>query len=226
MNILGIETSSIVCSVGLVNDRGFSVERSLIDPHIHSEKLLTLMGEVLKQSELSLQNIDAVAVSIGPGSFTGLRIGLSTAKGICYSLVRPLIVIPTFESIARLGWEDKPDGSRISILLDAKQGEFYFASQGKNERSGHLAVVVRTIGADDIRSVDSDNGEGIWITDRTDVVLNAGLPASRVFEYVLFCGGKTVAAIGLDRYRRNDFADLASTEPMYLKEFVVKQTTR
>ena len=226
MNILGLETSSIVCSVGLTNERGFTVERSLIDPHIHSEKLLTLIADVLRQSELSVQNIDAVAVSCGPGSFTGLRIGMSTAKGICYSLDRPLIAVPTFDSVARLFWEDNPASTRVTIALDAKQGEFYVAGQERTERGNPLRAVIGTLSSDEVRAKESNGNGPTWITDRTDVMLNAGCSPSRVLDYVLFCGGKTVAAIGLDRFRRQEFADLASVEPMYLKEFIVKQATR
>jgi tRNA threonylcarbamoyladenosine biosynthesis protein TsaB len=209
-----------------MNERGFSVERSLIDPHIHSEKLLTLIGDVLKRSELSPQNIDAVAVSLGPGSFTGLRIGLSTAKGLCYSLDRPLIAVPTFDSVARLAWEDKMDSDRITVALDAKQGEFYIATQERKEKGNPLQAVIRVLGTDDVRARESSGGPSTWITDRTDVVLSAGLPPSRVLDYILFCGGKTVAGIGLEKYRRQEFADLPSVEPMYLKAFIVKQATR
>ncbi|MEX0737393.1 MAG: tRNA (adenosine(37)-N6)-threonylcarbamoyltransferase complex dimerization subunit type 1 TsaB, partial [Bacteroidota bacterium] len=85
--------------MGLQIDGGEYVERSLVESHIHSEKLLTLVQEVLAEAGVSLHQIDAVAVSLGPGSFTGLRIGLSTAKGLSYSLDRPLIAVPTFEAI-------------------------------------------------------------------------------------------------------------------------------
>lgn len=222
MNILGLETSSIVCSVGLTNERGFTVERSLIDPHIHSEKLLTLIAEVLKRSELSFQNIDALAVSIGPGSFTGLRIGLSTAKGLCYALDLPLIAVPTFDSVIRLAWDDKSEGGRITIALDAKQGEFYVASQDRKDRGDSLRPVVHAMDPDETRGMAANANPGMWITDRTDVFLSVGVPASHVFDYVLFCGGRTVASIGLEKFRKREFADLPSIEPLYLKEFLVK----
>ncbi len=226
MNILGLETSSIVCSVGLTNDRGFAFERSLIDPHIHSEKLLTLVGDVLKRAELTLQNIDAVAVSIGPGSFTGLRIGLSTAKGLCYALGKPLVAVPTFDSVARLAWEDNAAYASITIALDAKQGEFYIAGQERRDKSAPVRAAIGILGADEIRKRETIGGPSAWITDRTDVLVNSGLSPARVFDYILFCGGKTVAMIGLEKYRRQEFADVASVEPMYLKEFIVKQAIR
>ncbi|HTP11993.1 MAG TPA: tRNA (adenosine(37)-N6)-threonylcarbamoyltransferase complex dimerization subunit type 1 TsaB [Bacteroidota bacterium] len=226
MNILGLETSSIVCSVGLTNERGFTVERSLIDPHIHSEKLLTLISDVLKQAELSLQNIDAVAVSIGPGSFTGLRIGLSTAKGLCFSLDKPLVAVPTFDAVARLAWDDHAGLEAITIALDAKQGDFYVASQARKRRGLPLRAEISKLDPDEIRARDAGDGHSAWITDRTDVLVDAGVSPSRVLDYILFCGGRTVAGIGLEKYRVQEFADVTSVEPMYLKEFIVKQAPR
>ncbi len=226
MNILGLETSSIVCSVGLTNERGFTVERSLIDPHIHSEKLLTLIGDVLRRAELTVQNLDAVAVSVGPGSFTGLRIGLSTAKGLCVSLEKPLIAIPTFESIASMAWEDNQQYGRINIALDAKQGEFYIGSQERKDKGGSIRASIGVLGPDEIRAMEPANGSSAWITDRTDILVNAGVLPTKVYDYILFCGGRTVATLGLARFRRNELADLASVEPMYLKDFIVKQATK
>lgn len=99
MNLLGIETSTAACGVAVVSDGGMNVERSIVEAHIHSEKLLTLVRTVLGEAKIGLNEIDAVAVSIGPGSFTGLRIGLSSAKGLCYALEKPLLTVPTFDAI-------------------------------------------------------------------------------------------------------------------------------
>ena len=100
MIVLGIETSTEVCAVGLANDDGAYAERALVESHIHSEKLLTLITEILEQQHTQLSELDAISVSIGPGSFTGLRIGLSTAKGLCFALGKPLVIVPTLEAMA------------------------------------------------------------------------------------------------------------------------------
>jgi tRNA A37 threonylcarbamoyladenosine modification protein TsaB len=141
-------------------------------------------------------------------------------------LDRPLIAVPTFESVARLAWEDKSESSLITIALDAKQGEFYVASQERKERRNPLRTVISMLGPEEIRARESAGNPVTWITDRTDVLVDAGLSPSRALDYILFCGGKTVASIGLEKYRRNEFADLSSVEPLYLKEFIVKQATR
>jgi len=128
MIVLGIETSTAVCSVGLANDAGTCAEQSLVETHIHSEKLLTLVRSVCESQKIILSQIDGYAVSIGPGSFTGLRIGLSTMKGLCYALEKPLFAVPTFEAVTAVAVEMCPECSRIIICVDAKQGEYYFST--------------------------------------------------------------------------------------------------
>ncbi len=100
MIILGLETSTAVCSVGLFRDGLPEIERSIRESHIHSEKLLSLVQEVIQAAGVSLDRVDAIAISIGPGSFTGLRIGLSTAKGLSFALDKPIVAVATFEAMA------------------------------------------------------------------------------------------------------------------------------
>ncbi len=222
MNILGIETSCSVCSVGLVNDRGEAIERNIIDPHIHSEKLLTLIEEVLEQAEVDLRRLDAVAVSIGPGSFTGLRIGLSTAKGLCYSLDCTLVAVSTFDAVTQVVRESKSHYEKIIIAVDAKQGEFYLGSLdwGLDDHSSTMKVHTQRL--EDLRWSELSDGSAIWITDRPEVIQSYDIPLEFICAYSSFCKGDTVARLAMRKYERNEIADIASIEPMYLKDFVVK----
>jgi tRNA threonylcarbamoyladenosine biosynthesis protein TsaB len=222
MNILGIETSSAVCSVGLVNDRGLSIERNIFDPHIHSEKLLTLVEQVLRQAELEPGDLDAVAVSIGPGSFTGLRIGLSSAKGLCYALNKKLIAVSTFEAIARAVSESRGVSSAINIVIDAKQGEFYFGSYDLNNNHDRLSVNVHTRRLEEFHWSDLSISPSLWVTDRPEIIRGYGISSEFVLELSSFCRGDSVARLGSGCYERNEFADLAFIVPVYLKEFIVK----
>ena len=99
-NILLIETATQVCSVGVCTPEGLVAIKESHDQKSHAEWITTFIHDVLKEASLSFEKIDAVAVSKGPGSYTGLRIGVSTAKGICYALDKPLIAIDTLEALA------------------------------------------------------------------------------------------------------------------------------
>lgn len=223
MHILGIETSSSVCSVGFVNERGWAIERNIEDPHIHSEKLLTLANDVLKQAEADLESLDAIAISIGPGSFTGLRIGLSTAKGLCYALNRKLIGISTFDAIAQAAFESVSKSKKVFITVDAKQGEFYCGSSERGNDGARPGMNVGTRRLDEIDWPRSPGHDSVWITDRPDVIREHGIPSELIVAYTAFCKGDIVARLATTKYQKNEFADLASLEPMYLKDFIVKK---
>ena len=99
--ILCLETSTKSCSVALgQNGKLLALKESLDEKHSHAENLTLYIQEVVAQEKISLKDIDAIAVSKGPGSFTGLRIGVSTAKGLCYALNKPLIAINSLEAMA------------------------------------------------------------------------------------------------------------------------------
>jgi tRNA threonylcarbamoyladenosine biosynthesis protein TsaB len=126
MIVLGLETSSGLCSVGLADEHGALACRSLTATTVHSEQLPSLIQTVLSEAIISLQDLGAVAVSSGPGSFTGLRIGMSAAKGLCFSLKRPLLVVPTFSGLAVSGATKHKAAGKILVALDAKKGDFYW----------------------------------------------------------------------------------------------------
>ncbi len=127
--ILGIETATEVCSVALVGGTEVVAERSVNEKNIHSERLLTLVDEMLKETGHTVQAIDGIAVSIGPGSFTGLRIGLSTAKGLAMARTVPIYAVPTLDGIADLFRRKNVGGSSMKFcsMVDAKRNEAFFA---------------------------------------------------------------------------------------------------
>ena len=100
MIVLGIETATAVCAVALVDDDVVRAERRYEIPQAHSEKLMECVDDCLKSAGLALSSIDGIAISIGPGSFTGLRIGLSVAKGLAFATDKPVVGVPTLEALA------------------------------------------------------------------------------------------------------------------------------
>lgn len=125
MKILGIETATLVCAAAVVENGIIVAEKSYYEPNRHSEKIISVIDEVLS---IAL-GFDAIAVSIGPGSFTGLRIGVSTAKGLAYSTGKPVLAVSTLEAIAynTLSTRTADDNEIVATLIDARRDEFYTA---------------------------------------------------------------------------------------------------
>ncbi len=122
MKILGIESASLVASVAIVTDDIVTAEYTVDYKKTHSQTLLPMLDEIVRMTEQDLKTVDAIAVSAGPGSFTGLRIGAATAKGLGLALEKPLIHVPTVDAMA-YGLQ----GCRwlISPIMDARRGQVY-----------------------------------------------------------------------------------------------------
>ena len=125
--ILLFDTATTACSVALiVNDNVF--HRHRIEANIHSKVLLTMIDELLVEANLYLSEVDCLAIGVGPGSFTGLRIGIGVAQGVAYSNNIPLITLSTLEMIAVNTLDKASEGSVICVGHDARMSEMYFAS--------------------------------------------------------------------------------------------------
>ena len=136
--ILCIETSTAVCSVALVDKGDVIAVRESLDGQNHAEKITVFIDEMMKEARISYKELDAVAVSMGPESYTGLRIGVSTAKGFCYALDRPLIAVDTLAAMAHgfLRQQTNGNGSEFEVqsskfiacpMIDARRMEVYSA---------------------------------------------------------------------------------------------------
>lgn len=122
MRILGIESSSLVASVAIVTDEVLTAEYTVNFKKTHSQTLLPMIDEVVRMLELDLADVDAIAVSGGPGSFTGLRIGSATAKGLGLALDKPLIHVPTVDAMA---YNLYGTSALICPIMDARRGQVY-----------------------------------------------------------------------------------------------------
>ncbi len=224
MTVLGIETSTAACSVGLANDSGLHAERSLVESHIRSEKLLTLIREIYEDQKITLSQIDAVAVSIGPGSFTGLRIGLSTAKGLCFASGKPLIAVPAFESVAEAVFVSRPQTSRVIISVDAKQGDYYFGGYEKKDgaRCEFLPVQIGNLST----ALSANTSNTMIITDRIDEVKKFADKSGVIDNILSYCRGDVIARIAIEKLKAGMKNSPENLEPMYLKDFVIRTNTK
>lgn len=128
MKILSIDTSSKNCSVAVLEDTDLIVEKHILDEKTHSQKLMPLIDEILKSLKLELSDFDLYACSIGPGSFTGVRIGVSTIKAFCDVTSKPTIGINSLESLAYNTFDTKykKGANLICSIIDAKNDNVYF----------------------------------------------------------------------------------------------------
>ncbi len=227
--ILAIETSGDVCSVIVIaNEKTKSKIKTQLK-QIHAEKLIFMIKQAFENINADINSINAIAVSIGPGSFTGLRIGLSVAKGLCYALNKPLITVPTLDSLALKAASFcsifQPyigDELYICPILDAKQNDFYYSfykfTNGKIERIEGYQVG----GFDEIKK--KFLGKVVLIGDGVKNVKEKFYNQDVIFlkgEFNLQ-DAYYVALIAEQKFKEGDFADLVLVEPLYIKKFTVK----
>src|SRR5512142_395937 len=130
MMLLGIETATTVCAAAVVRDGELLAEELVDERNVHAERLMGMIDAAFRRSGTTLEQMAGLAVSIGPGSFTGLRIGLSVAKGLVYASGKPLLPVPTLQALAQkaAGAPGTADGEEsILPVLDARRGDVYCA---------------------------------------------------------------------------------------------------
>ncbi|NOQ71529.1 MAG: tRNA (adenosine(37)-N6)-threonylcarbamoyltransferase complex dimerization subunit type 1 TsaB [Crocinitomix sp.] len=214
--ILCLETATKVCSLSLVKD-GIEVAtiNHFSDHYSHSERLNGLLLDLLKQTNISLNDLDAVAISEGPGSYTGLRIGTSTAKGLCYALDIPLIAINSLKALAA---EKRGQGILICPMFDARRMEVYSAiyDADMKELEATRAVVIDEISYQDFLAEHPICfiGPGAEKCQETLQHKNAS------FDLDVKVSAKGMHAFAHEKFEQQNFVDLAYFEPFYLKDFI------
>lgn len=217
--ILHIETATDICSV-ILADSGVVVAEKTSEPiRDHASSLAVYIDEVLKEGGVKPSNLKAVAVSKGPGSYTGLRIGVSTAKGLCYALNIPLIAIATTKAMAQQFYLHNPEYNGYVVpLLDARRMEVYGAVYNPQLEEVHPIV------AEILHAESFSFQSGINYT-----LIGSGAAKSKTFfenkSMVTLDESFSVSAIGLvnpalKAYQEKVFEDVAYFEPFYLKDFV------
>ena len=226
--ILCLETATPICSVAL-NDGGRTLAlRECKGQNAHSEKITIFIKEVLDEAGVTYDQLDAVAVSQGPGSYTGLRIGVSTAKGICYAADKPLIAIDTLQAMAigmcrRLSDELKPSDLLVP-MIDARRMEVYCSSFDAklNRVKDTSAVVFDETSRLKALTSDFSSSSRLWLfgdgapklaplfanTPEVHIVTDATPSAS------------FMASLAEQAFQNKAFVDVAYFEPFYLKDFV------
>lgn len=214
MYILNIETSTKNCSVSLAkNGEIIALKEVAEQSYTHSEKLHVFIDELLKQSDVRYNQLVAIGLSKGPGSYTGLRIGTSTAKGFCFALDIPLIAIDSLKILAhRVPYQD----GLVIPMIDARRMEVYTTTFDKNhsQLSAIQALVVEDNSFEEISEKAYFVGDG---APKCKEVLNK---ENFVFlEDIIYPSAREMGKLSFEKFEQKDFEDIAYFVPFYLKEF-------
>lgn len=225
--ILSIETGTDICSVALANDGELMALRESDEGRDHAKKVALFVDELLRETGVQPSDIDAIAVGKGPGSYTGLRIGVSFAKGMCYALDIPLIAIGSLDALAEVAREDFEAGildieeedwsqAKLCPMVDARRMEVYaqvFDVEGKAQ-SDVVAEVVTEESFNEWRSkgkfVIFGNGAQKCAEVLPDAIIESVVPSAR-----------GIVRLAEEAFNAGKFEDLAYFEPFYLKDFIV-----
>lgn len=180
----------------------------------HAERLHIFIQEILDENNLSLSDLDAIAISEGPGSYTGLRIGVSAAKGLCYSLDLPLIAVPTLESLA---CQVKEEGLVIP-MMDARRMEVYTAVY--NESGSQIEPTSAKILEEDSYTSYLEKGKVNFIGSGVEKFEKICKHPNAVFIREKLPSAGEMVKIAIDKHKKSDLKDVAYFVPFYLKDFI------
>ena len=215
--ILCIETATTNCSVALgKKGKLLALKEDYSNSYSHAERLHIFIEEILKENELQAKDLSAIAVSKGPGSYTGLRIGVSAAKGLCFALDIPLISIPTLKAFA-LQVKQEKDGFIIP-LLDARRMEVY--SAGFTSENRKVFETRAEILTPDSFSEYLENAAVTFIGNGVEKFRNICAHPNATFIADKLPSAAEMVILAEEKFQKKKFEDVAYFEPYYLKDFM------
>lgn len=223
--ILCIETGTDICSVGLARDGELVSLRESDEGRDHAKNVAVFVDELLRENGVAAEELSAVAVGMGPGSYTGLRIGVSFAKGLCYGLQIPLVAVGSLDSMVQVAREDYEAGiidverwedAVLCPMVDARRMEVYtqmFDAKGKSLNEVKAEIVTEDSFAD-------------WRSERPFVIFgNGAAKCQEVLSDAILINvtpsARGLAALAHQRFEAGQTEDIAYFEPFYLKDFIV-----
>lgn len=218
--ILNLETATTNCSVSIAKDGDVVAIKEHNTPNFsHSEQLHVFVEEVLREASLDKNDLDAVAVSKGPGSYTGLRIGVSAAKGLCYALDLPLISVPTLRSMAEQAKASEFDF--IVPLLDARRMEVYSTvfDRDLKEVRGTKAEIIDGESFQEYAS----KGKVLLLGSGAEKCMGVIEHENVTYNTVVVPSAREMGILSFRKYQDKDFEDVAYFEPYYLKDFMMQR---
>lgn len=217
--ILQIETSTQVCSVALAIDGKTISLKEEAAQNIHASNITLFIAEVMKSADLKFTDLDAIAVSKGPGSYTGLRIGVSTAKGLCFALDKPLIGIGTLQMMANGFVINHPNyGGLVCPMIDARRMEVFTCVY--DNRLKEIEAVNAKIVDDKSFVFELENHFVTFIGDGAAKCAPVLSHYNAHFSDINFNSASYMSTLAHTAFESKTFEDVAYFEPFYLKDFV------
>jgi tRNA threonylcarbamoyladenosine biosynthesis protein TsaB len=214
--ILNIETATKNCSVALAKEGKTVLCKEIAEEgYSHAERLHVFIEDIIKEAGIRLQDLSAVAVSQGPGSYTGLRIGVSTAKGLCYALGIPLIAVDTLRVLAS---QVTVSSGLIIPMIDARRMEVYSAvfNQNLEKKREVCAEIITENSFEDLQETVYFVGD---CAEKCKPVLTK---KNYVFlEDIKYPSAKEMSVLSYQKFKISDTVDVAYFEPYYLKDFMI-----
>ncbi|OYX16598.1 MAG: tRNA (adenosine(37)-N6)-threonylcarbamoyltransferase complex dimerization subunit type 1 TsaB [Algoriphagus sp. 32-45-6] len=220
--ILAIETSTAVCSIALHRSGELIGLSESGHQGVHAERIMLMIEEVLQAVQLDFGDLDAVAVSEGPGSYTGLRIGVSTAKGISYAQNIPMIAVSPLLSLA--SQVNLKSGEWVVPMMDARRMEVYRIVV--DSRGNQVEDLVPEIVDADSYSFYLENGKVFFVGDAVQKVRQVLVHANAVFLSKPAFSAAHYGYLAFQKYQKEEFVDTAYFVPNYLKEFKALQSKK
>ena len=224
MIILAVDTATRSCSVAICQDHGLMAESTIFRRQTHSRHLLEMIHHVLALAGLDLNEIDAFSVTRGPGSFTGLRIGLSCVKGLAYATGKPVISVSSLEALANQAFMNHCTNSSLHIypVIDARKKEVYFAGF-KQQKSVILKIIPESVLPPEKLPLHREDGPCLFIGDGallykdllTRLALSGSIFVPPQHNYIR---AHTIALLGLDHLKKDKPDDLSTLAPEYIRK--------
>lgn len=232
--ILALETATDVCSVALLQGARVTVSLALARPRAHAENLVLLIGDALRYANLTAKDLDAIAVSKGPGSYTGLRIGVSTAKGLAAASETALIGVSSLEALAASVSTTAAPGDLIVTAFNARRDEVYIAAfqlTADHTLTPYAETAAQTL-PDLLAWLNAPPASRLWligdgaakIAPTIETLPNAQVHLLSTEMHAP--SADWIARLALLQFQTGNVEDLATFEPFYLKAFVAKKQKR
>lgn len=219
--ILSLETSTDVCSVALHENGKLLTQAEIHEPQSHGAQLALLIDQITGTAGIGFSRVNAVAITEGPGSYTGLRIGTSTAKGLCYALDIPLIAVSSLDLLAFQGKDHNSSDALLCPMIDARRMEVYCLV------ANHKLEIIQPVEA---KIIDPHSFEELlgsykmlFFGNGSGKCRDVLLHSNALFIDHIFPRAAALGVMAERKFNAGEFEDLIQFKPFYLKEFVAKK---